>query len=370
MVVKMSLEGIHHQPGSANLTTNLFAPSGSELSDNHTTLPEELQFNTGHLITVITYSILIIISSVGNITVLTVMCRRRRKARTRINTMLMHLAIADLLVTFLLMPVDIFWSLTVEWVAGDTLCRICAFGRVFGLYLSSFFIICISVDRYLAILKPMNLYHVDRRGKIMLTSAWLASIICSAPQMIIFRVETHPDYPKFQQCIMLNSFSSRFQELAYLYGSMFMMYLLPLAVIVFCYTSIVIEIFKRSRDTNIDCMRRSGLGFLGRARSRTLKMTIIIVLVFVICWTPYYVMSVWFWINPESAKRVDFKVQRGLFLFASTNSCMNPIVYGIFNIRTHRSIRTNGCVPTNSGRPSYPTDIRLPALTLSLRSVE
>lgn len=69
--------------------------------------------------------------------------------------------------------------------------------------------------------------------------------------MIIFRVETHPDYPKFQQCIMLNSFSSRFQELAYLYGSMFMMYLLPLAVIVFCYTSIVIEIFKRSRDTNI-----------------------------------------------------------------------------------------------------------------------
>lgn len=95
----MSLEGIHHQPDSANLTTNLFESSNSELmSDNHTTLPEELQFNTGHLITVITYSILIIVSSVGNITVLTVMWRRRRKARTRINTMLMHLAIADLLV--------------------------------------------------------------------------------------------------------------------------------------------------------------------------------------------------------------------------------------------------------------------------------
>lgn len=83
-----------------------------------------------------------------------------------------------------------------------------------------------------------------------------------------------------------------------------------------------------------------------------------------------FIVNYRFWINPESAKRVDFKVQRGLFLFASTNSCMNPIVYGIFNIRTHRSIRTNGCVPTNSGRPSYPTDIRLPALTLSLRSVE
>lgn len=56
------------------------------------------------------------------------------------------------------MPVDIFWSLTVEWVAGDTLCRICAFGRVFGLYLSSFFIICISVDRsVLELLVMLNL---------------------------------------------------------------------------------------------------------------------------------------------------------------------------------------------------------------------
>lgn len=77
-----------------------------------------------------------------------------------------------------------------------------------------------------------------------------------------------------------------------------------------------------------------------------------------------------FWINPESAKQLDEKVQRGLFLFASTNSCMNPIVYGIFNIRTHRSAETNGRARTYSGRISYATDIRLPALTLSLRSVE
>ncbi|XKL67539.1 hypothetical protein PGB90_003030 [Kerria lacca] len=332
--------------------------------------PSELLFNDGHRVTIVTYSILMVISTIGNITVLTAMWRRRQKTGPQINTMLMHLAIADLLVTFLLMPLEIFWAVTVQWIVGDALCRISAFFRIFGLFLSSFIIICISVDRYLAVLKPMNSYQMGRRGKIMLSTAWLASVICSAPQSIIFHVEPHPQFDDFKQCVMLNSFSSKYQELLYFYMGMFMMYLLPLAVIVFCYTSIVIEIVRRSRKSDLDRIRRSGPGFLGRARIRTIKMTIIIVLVFVICWTPYYAVCVWFHTDEASFKRIDDKLQRGLFLFASTNSCMNPIVYGIFNIRPHRTttIPTRG--KTYVGRMSYDTDIRLPAFTLSLRSVE
>ena len=30
----------------------------------------------------------------------------------------------------------------------------------------------------------------------------------------------------------------------------------------------------------------------------------------------------------ESAKTIDARVQKGLFMFAVSNSCMNPIVYG------------------------------------------
>ncbi|CAG2065717.1 unnamed protein product, partial [Timema podura] len=82
-----------------------------------------------------------------------------------------------------------------------------------------------------------------------------------------------------------------------------------------------------------DTFRRSSLGYLGKAKVRTLKMTIIIVLVFIICWTPYYIMCVWYWSDIKSAKKVDQWIQKFLFLFASTNSCMNPIVYGAFNIR-------------------------------------
>jgi hypothetical protein len=32
----------------------------------------------------------------------------------------------------------------------------------------------------------------------------------------------------------------------------------------------------------------------------------------------------------DSVKRIDSKIKKGLFLFAVSNSCMDPIVYGMF----------------------------------------
>lgn len=334
-------------------------------------LPPDMKFNDGNIVTIVFYSILMVFSAVGNITVLSIIVKRRRTSTSRINTMLIHLAIADLMVTFLMMPLEIIWAATVTWWAGDTACRITAFFRIFGLYLSSFILICISIDRYFAVLKPMNLSDVDRRGKVMLTFAWVSSILCSFPQILVFHVERHPLYPWYEQCVTFNAFHTRAQELGYYFFCMFMMYTLPLLVIVFSYASILAEIYRRSREPLNDRFRRSSLGFLGRARSRTLKMTITIVVVFLVCWTPYYVMCVWHWIFPESAQHVDLRIQKALFLFACTNSCMNPIVYGAYNIRTRR--RDPGQVrprSTSSAAVTCTTDMRLPALSISLRNVE
>ena len=41
-----------------------------------------------------------------------------------------------------------------------------------------------------------------------------------------------------------------------------------------------------------------------RARARTLRMTVIIVLAFILCWTPNVVMSVWFLADPSGAQKV------------------------------------------------------------------
>lgn len=77
-------------PGMDNVTnSSMFDESN---------LPYDMKFNEGHVVAIVTYSILMVVSAIGNITVLTIILKRRRKAGTRIHAMLMHLAIADLLV--------------------------------------------------------------------------------------------------------------------------------------------------------------------------------------------------------------------------------------------------------------------------------
>lgn len=70
-----------------------------------------------------------------------------------------------------------------------------------------------------------------------------------------------------------------------------------------------------------------------RARTRTLKMTVIIVLTFFFCWTPYVIIDMWYLFDPTSAEALDPRIQTFLFMFAVSNSCVNPLVYGsyIFN---------------------------------------
>ncbi|XP_063241801.1 adipokinetic hormone/corazonin-related peptide receptor variant I-like [Bacillus rossius redtenbacheri] len=310
-------------------------------------LTDVMTFNATHVLSMASFSLMMVVSSVGNIAVLCTLLRRSK--RSRINLMLTHLAVSDLLVTFVLMPMEIAWNYTVSWRAGPVACHIMAFFRVFGFYLSSAVLVCITVDRYFAVLKPMSLKTQSARR--MLAAAWTTSIVSSLPQVAIFHLESPEGIPEFVQCVAFHSSPTAGVELAYSFFSMLMMYGIPLLVIVFCYVSILMEICRRSKETSTDTFRRSSLGYLGRAKARTLKMTIIIVLVFIVCWTPYYVMSVWYWLDNDSAEKVNPVIQKVLFLFASTNTCMNPIVYGLFTLRTCGVGRTQQLSDTSATGP-------------------
>ena len=62
-------------------------------------LLDDMKFNDGHRMAIVTYSVLMVVSAVGNLTVLITILRRRRALRMSNNHMFMHLAIADLLVS-------------------------------------------------------------------------------------------------------------------------------------------------------------------------------------------------------------------------------------------------------------------------------
>lgn len=143
-------------------------------------LPPEINESAGRDILI--YSILFVIAAAGNSTVFTALLRNRHR-KSRINLLILHLAIADLIVTFIMIPLEIGWRITQAWIAGDFACRILQALRAFGPYLSSMVLVCISLDRYFAILHPLKVNDAQRRSKIMLTFAWMISVVCSIPQV-------------------------------------------------------------------------------------------------------------------------------------------------------------------------------------------
>ncbi|XP_076444015.1 adipokinetic hormone/corazonin-related peptide receptor variant I-like [Babylonia areolata] len=311
-------------------------------------LPKELYFSDDSLVSVIAYSCLFLVAACGNLTVFITLFRNRA-IKSRVNLFIMHLSIADLLVTFMMLPLEIVWHTTVAWLAGDAMCRLMMFFRAFGFYLSSCILVAISLDRYFAIMHPLSINDATRRGKVMLGVSWAFSVLSSIPQSVIFHVERHPTHRWFRQCVTFNFFPSPQHELAYNLFNLLALYGLPLLIITASYGLILCQISKKTRQSkNEMCclddggrpggcgLRRSAMGNIGRARIRTLKMTLVIVGAFILCWTPYFVMSAWYWFDRESASKIDPKIQRGLFLFAVSNSCINPIVYGTFTIQFKR----------------------------------
>ncbi|KAI4457663.1 neuropeptide receptor-related g-protein coupled receptor [Holotrichia oblita] len=79
--------------------TNLTA---AEVND---TLPEYLRFNDNSLIVVLVYSALFVVAAVGNLSVFISLFRSRRR-KSRISLMIRHLTIADLMVTFIMIPLE------------------------------------------------------------------------------------------------------------------------------------------------------------------------------------------------------------------------------------------------------------------------
>ncbi|KAL3288022.1 hypothetical protein HHI36_002474 [Cryptolaemus montrouzieri] len=240
-----NLDGIESLQDSKNI---MEIPVLYNNSSGDYELPINMRFNDGHRLSIIVYSCLFVFSAIANITVLVLLMKRRRKNSSRINTMLIHLAIADLLVTFLMMPLEIAWSATVMWIAGDAMCRLMSFFRMFGLFLSSFILVCISIDRYYAVLKPLLLAGLDRRGRFLILGAWTGATLCSIPQAVVFHVETHPNVTWYTQCVTYHSFPSHAYEVLYSVFGMVMMYAFPLTIIIYSYAAILMEICRRTKN--------------------------------------------------------------------------------------------------------------------------
>ncbi|XP_033997401.1 gonadotropin releasing hormone receptor 4 [Trematomus bernacchii] len=308
-------------------------------------------FTTAAKVRVIITFTLCAVSAVCNLVVLWASFNGgKRKSHVRI--LIMNLTVADLLVTFIVMPVDAVWNITVQWQAGDFLCRLLMFMKLVAMYSCAFVTVVISLDRQSAILNPLGISEAKRKSKIMLTVAWTMSVILSLPQMFIFHQVTITVPENFTQCTTHGSFVQHWQETLYNIFNFVCLFLLPLVIMIFCYTRILIEISSRMAQNNSlsrDMHLRRSHNNIPKARMRTLKMSIVIVTSFIVCWTPYYMLGLWYWLFPDKMEEmVSHSMTHMLFIFGLFNACLDPITYGLFTIHLHQGLKR--CCPTFTKR--------------------
>lgn len=68
----------------------------------------------------------------------------------------------------------------------------------------------------------------------------------------------------------------------------------------------------------------------GDPKTRILKQTLVIIITFLVCWTPYVLATLWYHIDVDSYMKLDQTVSSTFYLFAVSNSIINPFIYGKF----------------------------------------
>lgn len=150
------------------------------------------QFTRAALVRVYVLAILGIISLVGNVAILCHIVKTRKTRRnsrhawTAIYTLILHLSIADLLVTVFCIFGEALWSYTVEWVAGELACKLVKSFQMFALYLSTYVLVLIGIDRWIAVKYPMRAIDMAQRCHRLLMLSYVLSLIMSLPQVSVY----------------------------------------------------------------------------------------------------------------------------------------------------------------------------------------
>ncbi|XP_074035002.1 G-protein coupled receptor DopEcR isoform X1 [Leptinotarsa decemlineata] len=120
-----------------------------------------------------------------------------------INYYLLSLAVADLLCGLLVVPLSVYPSVVGEWVYGDIICRLVGYLEVTLWAVTMYTFMWISVDRYLAVRKPLRYetLQTKTRCQCWMVFTWISSAMLCCPPLLGF---TKPLFDKEAYICMLD----------------------------------------------------------------------------------------------------------------------------------------------------------------------
>ncbi|XP_037097232.1 growth hormone secretagogue receptor a [Syngnathus acus] len=259
-----------------------------------------LNFYSFPLLTLITVacSLLSVVGVTGNVLTILVVSKYR-DMRTTTNLYLCSMAVSDLLI-FLCMPLDLYrmWRYR-PWRLGDALCKLFQFVSESSTYSTILSITALSVERYVAICIPLRAKALmtKRRVRSLILLLWCVSLLSAGPVFVMVGVErdhlsfsandTHAlgreedEYRDTRECKMTHyAVESGLMGAMVWLSSVF--FFMPVFCLTVLYSLIGRRLWHRHRNTNIRSHR-------DRSNRQTIKMLVVVVLAFVLCWLPFHV---------------------------------------------------------------------------------
>ncbi|XP_063240794.1 G-protein coupled receptor 52 [Bacillus rossius redtenbacheri] len=105
-----------------------------------------------------------------------------------INIYLLSLSVADLLCGIFVVPLSVYSAAVQQWVYGDLVCRLVGYLEVTLWSVSVFTFMWISVDRYLAVRKPLRYETVQTKTRCQcwMVFTWISSAMLCCPPLLGF----------------------------------------------------------------------------------------------------------------------------------------------------------------------------------------
>ncbi|KAE8296048.1 [Arg8]-vasotocin receptor [Larimichthys crocea] len=241
-----------------------------------------------------------VVAVIGNVSVLVAMYNTKKKM-SRMHLFIKHLSLADLVVAFFQVLPQLCWKITYRFYGTDSLCRI--------------------------------VKHLQ----------WICSLVLSTPQYFIFSLSEIKNGSDVRDCWA--HFIEPWGATAYITWITVGIFLVPVIILMMCYGFICHSIWKNikykkrktipgaaGKNNMIGKSSVSSVTTISRAKLRTVKMTFVIVLAYIICWAPFFTVQMWsVWDkNFQWADSENTAVTLSALL-ASLNSCCNPWIYMIFS---------------------------------------
>lgn len=266
----------------------------------------------------------ILIGIPSNVFFLFVSCRLIRQ-KNELGVYLFNLALSDLLF-ILCLPVWIQFSIKDTWIYGETACVVCVFLLYTNFYTSALLLSCIAVDRYLAIVHPLQFCEFRKRRIAVSVSiaAWIFTVVFNA-----ITVRPNSVYKEFEDySICLELFPMPPQQKWVNVARFVVGFLIPALVVGFCYWQICSDVKKNQTLGSME--RRHVFKLLGG-----------ILLTLYLCFGPVHIMMVLRVLLDKCPHPNWLFIGYKASVFLSTLNCLaDPLLYG-FTSRTGQASASN-----------------------------